>query len=121
MLFVFTCIDKPNSAELRLRLRVPHIEYMIRTLDRTAFGGPIKDEDGVSSLGSVFAIDFPDRAAAEAFLADEPYTKGGLFQSTEIRRWKQMVPEPEPGFLQKELERERAKQQASGGEALTGE
>ena len=44
---------------------------------------------------------------AEVFIANEPYTKGCLFESVTIHRWRQMVPEPEEGFLLKELERQR--------------
>jgi len=114
MLFAFICVDKPNSTELRSRLRVPHLEYMIRIMDRTACGGPLKDDAGEASCGSLFAIEFESRADAEEFIAEEPYNKGGLFESVEIRRWAQMVPESEEGFLLKELARQRA---LSEGEA----
>lgn len=110
MLFAFICLDKPDSQELRSRLRPTHIEYMMRILDRTAFGGPLQDDDGETSRGSIFAAEFASRADAEAFIANEPYNRGGLFESVTVRRWKQMVPEPEKGFLLAELERERRKQ-----------
>ena len=104
MLFAFILRDRPGSAELRDLLRAEHIEYMISIKDRTVFGGPLTSEDG-TSIGSVFAADFDDRAAAEAFIADEPYSRGGLFESVEVHGWRQMVPEPEEGFLLAELER----------------
>jgi uncharacterized protein YciI len=107
MLFAFICIDKPDSADLRSRLRAEHIEYMIQIKDQTIFGGPLQDETGDRSLGSIFGADFPSRQDAEAFIADEPYTKGGLFESATIHRWRQMVPEPEEGYLLRELERQR--------------
>ncbi len=110
MLFAFICLDKPNSAELRSRLRPTHIEYMMRILDQTAFGGPLQEDDGETSRGSIFAAEFASRAEAEAFIENEPYNRGGLFDSVTIRRWKQMVPEPEEGFLLAELARERRKQ-----------
>lgn len=112
MLFAFIVIDRPDSAELRDRLRADHIEYMLRVKDRTVFGGPLLDGDG-KTLGSILAADFKSRDAAEAFIAEEPYTKGGLFESVVIRRWKAMVPEPHEGFLQEELERQKAKRGGS--------
>jgi uncharacterized protein YciI len=112
MHYCFYCLDRPDAAELRRRTRPEHIRYMMRALERAAFGGPLIDEASGASIGSVYAIDFPDRAAAEAFLAEEPYYKAGLFQSVELRPWRQMAPEREPGFLQRELERELA---AAGG------
>ena len=110
MLFAFICLDKPDSEGIRSRLRPTHIEYMLRILDRTAFGGPLQDNDGQTSRGSIFAAEFASRAEAEAFIANEPYNRGGLFESVSVRRWKQMAPEPKEGFLLAELERERRKQ-----------
>lgn len=107
MVFAFICIDKQDSEDLRSRLRAVHIEYMIRIKDKTVFGGPLQDDSGARSLGSIFAAEFPSRVDAEAFIANEPYHKGGLFESVSIHRWRQMVPEPEEGFLLKELERQR--------------
>ena len=107
MLFAFICTDKPNAGALRAALRPAHIEYMLQAKDRTAFGGPLQHDDGATSRGSIFAIDFDSRADAEAFVANEPYNRGGLFESVIIHRWRQMVPEPYEGFLQEELERER--------------
>jgi hypothetical protein len=107
MLFAFICFDKPGKADLRQRIRAEHIEYMMAALDRTAFGGPLQDDDGETSIGSIFAIDFDDRASAEAFIAEEPYTRYGLFEPPRIYPWVQMAPEPEPGSLQRELERQR--------------
>jgi uncharacterized protein YciI len=107
MLFAFICFDKTNSADLRQRIRAEHIEYMMTVLDDTAFGGPLLSDDGETSVGSIFAIEFADRAAAEAFIKAEPYTKLGLFETPRIFPWKQMAPEVEKGSLQRELDRQR--------------
>ena len=108
MLFAFICFDQPGKAALRQEIRAEHIEYMIAVKDRTVFGGPLQDDSGDVTIGSIFAIDFPDRAAAEEFIASEPYTRSGVFEPPNIYPWKQMVPETEDGFLLKELERQRA-------------
>ena len=108
MLFAFICFDKPGMAGLRQEIRAEHIEYMIRVKDRTVFGGPLQDDSGDVTIGSIFAIDFSDRSAAEAFIADEPYTRSGVFETPRIFPWKQMVPETEEGSLLKELERQKA-------------
>jgi len=112
MLFAFICFDKPDSAALRQRIRAEHIEYMMVVLDKTAFGGPLLDDDRKSTIGSIFAIDFESRAAADAFIREEPYTKYGLFQPPQIFPWIQMAPEAEKGDLQRELERQRAMAEA---------
>ena len=113
MLFAFICFDRPGKADLRQRIRAEHIEYMIAVKERTVFGGPLQDESGEVTIGSIFAIDFEDRAAADAFIAAEPYTRDGLFEPPQIYPWKQMVPEIVEGNLQRELERQQAMAAAS--------
>jgi uncharacterized protein YciI len=107
MLFFFCCIDKPGKGQLRAVTRAAHIEYMMRVKDDTAFGGPLQTDDEAFSIGSIFAISFNDRAAAEAFIREEPYNRAGLFEAIIIRRWRQIVPESEPGLLERELKRAR--------------
>jgi len=114
MLFAFICLDKPNSADLRLSVRAEHIEYMIAVKDRTVFGGPLLDEAAAASIGSIFAIEFESYTAARQFIDKEPYTQKGLFASVQIFPWKQMVPEREEGFLLAELERQRILARSAG-------
>ena len=47
-------------------------------------GGALMDPEG-KAAGTMIVIDLPDRAAAEAFAAGDPYAKAGLFESTIIR------------------------------------
>lgn len=108
MLFCVTCIDKPNSAELRAATRAVHLEYMIAASEHLRYGGPLVDEETGGSTGSLFVIDLSSRADLDAFLAGEPYCRSGLFQSVTVRVIRQMVPEIEPGFLLQELAHERA-------------
>jgi uncharacterized protein YciI len=112
MAFLVLCMDKPDGLALRKKTRSVHLEYMIRHKTRVVFGGPLTTDDGDRTVGSVMMLDFPDRPAVEVFLRDEPYTRAGLFESVIIRRWRQVVPEREPNFLENELARERAAQPA---------
>jgi len=91
MFFVY-CVDKPGHASVRATNRPAHLEYLGDYADKIVAGGPTLTEDGEGMSGSVFMIDFPDRAAVEAFLADEPYAKAGLFESIIIRPWKKVFP-----------------------------
>jgi uncharacterized protein YciI len=52
--------------------------------DRIAFAGPLTQDDGQTMLGSLLVIDFDDRAAAERWMADEPFTKAGLYQTASV-------------------------------------
>jgi uncharacterized protein YciI len=51
MLFAFILIDKPDSAELRQRMRPEHKAYLATMADRMAFAGPFTHDDGTTMLG----------------------------------------------------------------------
>ncbi len=92
MLFIFICTDKPGLQELRVSTRAEHLAYLSRIEDKVFAAGPLQTDDGAGMTGSILIIDFPDRAAAEAFAADDPYAKVGLFESVFIQRWKKVIP-----------------------------
>lgn len=93
MIFVFHLLDKPDSGELRQRVRPEHKAYLARMADRIAFAGPLLHDDGTTMLGSLLAIDFDSRAAAEAWLADEPFTRAGLYGETRIHAFQNLWPQ----------------------------
>ena len=93
MLFVFLLIDKPDHAALRQRLRPEHKAYLAGVADRMAFAGPLTHDDGQTMLGSLLVVDFPDREAAHAWLAQEPFTRAGLYASTSIHAFVNLWPQ----------------------------
>lgn len=100
MLYAFVLADKPDSAKLREREMAAHRAYLADVADRMAFAGPLVAQDGVASVGSLLVIDFPDLAAAQAWLADEPFTRAGVYASSQVtafrNRWPQRAGFPEP-------------------------
>jgi len=92
MLFAVTCVDKPNHLEVRLANRAAHLEFLKGILDQLVAAGPTFADDGVSMNGSLVIADFPDRAAAEAYFANDPYAKADLFESVTIRAYKKVLP-----------------------------
>jgi uncharacterized protein YciI len=93
MLFTFILIDKPNHAEMRQRMRPEHKAYLATAADRMAFAGPLTHDDGQTMLGSLLVIDFPSRDAAHAWLADEPFTKAGLYGSISVHAFVNLWPQ----------------------------
>ena len=81
--FVLHCLDKTDSLDLRMATRERHLAYVRPQLDILKLGGPHLDDNG-DMAGSLMIIDVPDRAAAEAFSAGDPYTKAGLWSRVEI-------------------------------------
>jgi uncharacterized protein YciI len=93
MIYTLILIDKPGAAELRQRVRPEHKAYLGAVADRIAFAGPFTTDDGQTMLGSLLAIDFPSRDAAHAWMADEPFTRAGLYASTSIYAFVNLWPQ----------------------------
>jgi uncharacterized protein len=93
MIYVFTLIDKPESAALRTAVRPEHKAYLALVADRMAFAGPLTHDDGLTMIGSLLGIDFSSRDAAHAWLASEPFTKAGLYASTSIHAFVNLWPQ----------------------------
>ena len=88
MLFALLCKDRPGHLQTRLDNRPAHVDYLngLNAEGRLAFAGPFLGADGKPE-GSMVVVEAPDRAAAEAVAADDPYAKAGLFESVEIKPW----------------------------------
>ena len=93
MIFSFILIDKPDAGDLRQRIRPEHKAYLAVVAERMAFAGPLVADDGQTMLGSLLAIDFPSRDAAHAWLADEPFTRAGLYASVTIHAFVNLWPQ----------------------------
>ncbi len=92
MLFAITCLDKPGHGHVRAENRSAHLAYLEPFADQLLAGGPLLAEDGKTMVGSLLIIDLPDRAAADAFCAEDPYGKAGLFERVDIKGWIRVFP-----------------------------
>jgi uncharacterized protein YciI len=93
MIHVFVLMDREDSADLRARVRPEHKACLARVADRIAFAGPLLADDGRTMIGSLLAIDFDDRAAAMAWLSDEPFTRAGLYGSVQVHAFANLWPQ----------------------------
>lgn len=82
-LYVLVCHDKPNSLDLRMATREAHLAYARAHSGKVKLGGPILDAKG-DMAGSLLIFDTEDVGDVEAFTANDPYTKAGLFGRVEI-------------------------------------
>jgi len=105
--FIVISLDGPDSAEKRTRTRLAHMEYVAQHRSKFLFGGPLLGDAGDVRAGMVFVLDFATRWDVEAFMADEPYTRAGVFESVIIRRFLAVFPENVPGFFSGLLREER--------------
>ncbi len=80
--------DKPDHGNLRAELRDAHLAFLNANLDKLLAAGAVIDDDGTGGHGGILIVDTDDRAEAEAFAADDPFTKAGLFESVTVTRWR---------------------------------
>jgi uncharacterized protein len=92
MLFAIIALDKPDHVTLRLHHRPDHLAHMQGFADQIRFAGPFLSDGEPQPIGSLIVLEAPDKAAVEAFLAADPYTQAGLFQSVEIKPCRQALP-----------------------------
>ena len=89
MLFALICDDGPGGPDIRKANRAAHLDYLKETGVVTQ-AGPLLDDAG-GMVGSLIVLDVPDRAAAEAWAAADPYAKAGLFSAVAIRPWNRVI------------------------------
>lgn len=92
MLYMFHCTDKAGAAEIRASNRAVHLEYLEAHAARLFAAGPLLSDDGTGMVGSLLIVDCVDAAEAQAFAANDPYAKAGLFDSVVIRPWRRVFP-----------------------------
>ena len=98
MLYIIYQEDRHDSQAIRAATREAHLAYLERHKNIVVLGGGLLAEDGITRTGSVLVLNVPDFKSAEAFSADEPFRKAGLFQTVKIARMRrgQWNPEAAP-------------------------
>ncbi len=81
------CWDDPNKAEARRALVTGQKEYVREFGERVIGYGHLVSDDGRTTLGTTFFMQLADRAAADAFVANEPMHSAGVYARTDIHRW----------------------------------
>ncbi|OYW10627.1 MAG: hypothetical protein B7Z53_00520 [Rhodospirillales bacterium 12-71-4] len=107
MLFLIHCTQVADGDAIRDAHYEAHRAYLRASPVDIKLAGPMVSDDGVTKIGSVFIVDVPDRAAAEAFSAADPFAANGLFERVLVTRFLDItrgrpafgapVQEPAPG------------------------
>jgi uncharacterized protein len=90
MLFIVTAIDRPGALAQRLEIRPRHIEYLKTWVGQIKMGGALLDESE-QPMGSLLVIEAAGRAEAEAFAADDPFTREGVFEQVTVRPFRAVL------------------------------
>ncbi len=83
MQFLVKAYDGPNMLDKRMEVRPRHLEGMKTLGKQIICAGGLLDGEG-RMKGSALVMEFPDRAALDSYLANEPYVAAGVWQKVEI-------------------------------------
>jgi uncharacterized protein YciI len=87
MLFALFALDKPGTADMRKAVHADHVAHLKKAADygvTLTVGGPLTDDTGRASVGSLMLIEAPDRAVVEKFNGADPLQ--AVWDQVEIRR-----------------------------------
>jgi uncharacterized protein len=87
MPYAIFATDKPGASALRAELRPAHLEHLERHAAKLLAGGAVFADDGTTPVGSLIIFDSDDRAEVDRFMAADPFTRGGLFESVAVYPW----------------------------------
>jgi uncharacterized protein len=93
MLYAITRLDKPDAAALRAQVRPEHKTYLAQIAERIAFAGPLVADDGTTMIGTLLVIDFESREDVTAWLHHEPFTRAGLYATTQVHAFRNLWPQ----------------------------
>jgi uncharacterized protein len=87
MQFILTGYDGTDSGALerRMKVRENHLEKIadLKKSGNFICGGAILDDSG-KMIGSMIVYEFPDRKALDAYLKEEPYIYGKVWEKIDI-------------------------------------
>lgn len=83
MQFFIKAYDGEGMLAKRMEVRPRHLEGMKALGKQIIVAGGLLDEEG-RMKGSALVMEFPDRAALDAYLAGEPYVVEGVWQKIEV-------------------------------------
>jgi len=80
--------DRPDGLALRQQVRDEHLAYLDANKHLLLAAGAQIEDDGTGGRGGILIVDTDDRAEAQRFIDDDPFTKAGLFTSIRVVRWR---------------------------------
>ena len=91
-MYAVYCTDKKGGLQLRLNNRAAHLAFLENYRDKVVLVGPLMTEDRQSMIGSLLVMDFKERHELDAFLAEDPYAKAGVFEEVAIHPFRKVMP-----------------------------
>lgn len=81
--------DDPDRAHVRRERYEEHLAFLDEHRELLLACGAKLTDDGSSADGGVYLVALESREEAEAFIAADPFSLGGLFRRVDVQRWRQ--------------------------------
>ena len=101
MPYVIVTREKPNSLSVRTENRAVHLDYLNQHKAKLLAAGGLIEDDGTGGTGGVIIYDTDERAEAERFIQNDPFTKAGLFEWVQVTRGEGLLQRREADLRQK--------------------
>ncbi len=88
MPFIIETWDKDGHAHVRQQHRPAHLVFLQENSHLLLACGAKLNDDGSDAGGGLYVVDLPTKEEAEAFIAQDPFTKAHLFRQVSITRWR---------------------------------
>lgn len=89
MLVALIAHDKPGALPVRQENRPAHVAYL-KSSAAVQQAGPLLNAAG-EMAGSLIILEVADMAEAQAWVANDPYGKAGLFASLDLIAWNRVI------------------------------
>jgi uncharacterized protein YciI len=90
-LYVLHAKDKPGTLQLRLDLYAAHRTFLEEQDEAgpvsVVMSGPLQTDDGEVMTGSLLLLEGPDRDAIDRFVAEDPFTREGVWGEVNVSRF----------------------------------
>lgn len=83
------CTDKPGALQTRMDNRPAHLAY-VQATGIVEMAGPFLDTSG-NMTGSLIILTVDTLEDAQAWAANDPYAKAGLFANVTVSEWKKVI------------------------------
>lgn len=91
MHYVVHCLDHDGAVEKRLANYDAHKAYLAAAPVKTVISGPLLADDEQTMIGSCFVLEADSLAEVQAFNANDPFAKVGLWKTVSIRPFSKRV------------------------------
>lgn len=88
MPFLIETYDAPERAAVRRERYTEHLEFLAEHAGLLLACGAKLSDDGSHADGGIYLVDLDTREDAETFIAEDPFSQGGLFREVVVRRWR---------------------------------